>query len=81
MWGILLSNADWDCFCEECEKVQAGHAPRAGVAQGIFHGILVRHQGWTSGRGGRGTGGRSRETGEETTQATRHKCACMDDME
>ena len=25
--------------------VQADHAPEAGVAQGIFHGILVRHQG------------------------------------
>ena len=24
---------------------QADHAPEAGVAQGIFHGILVRHQG------------------------------------
>ena len=23
----------------------ADHAPEAGVAQGIFHGILVRHQG------------------------------------
>ena len=25
--------------------VQSDHAPEAGVAQGIFHGILVRHQG------------------------------------
>ena len=28
-----------------CDIVQADHAPEAGVAQGIFHGILVRHQG------------------------------------
>ena len=25
--------------------VQSDHAPEAGVAQGIFHGDLVRHQG------------------------------------
>ena len=39
----------WDCkrrvFCVGCDIVQADHAPEAGVAQGIFHGILVRHQG------------------------------------
>ena len=28
-----------------CDIVQANHAPEAGVAQGIFHGILVRHHG------------------------------------
>ena len=27
------------------DMVQADHAPEAGVAQGIFHGTLVRHQG------------------------------------
>ena len=31
--------------CVECDIVQADHAPEAGVAQGIFHGILVRHHG------------------------------------
>ena len=31
--------------CEGCDIVQADHAPQAGVAQGIFHGILIRHQG------------------------------------
>ena len=31
--------------CVECDRVQADHAPEAGVAQGIFHGILVRHHG------------------------------------
>ena len=29
----------------EVQLVQADHAPEAGVAQGIFHGILVRHHG------------------------------------
>ena len=32
-------------FCVGCDIVQSDHAPEAGVAQGIFHGILVRHQG------------------------------------
>ena len=31
--------------CVRCDIVQADHAPEAGVAQGIFHGILVRHRG------------------------------------
>ena len=29
--------------CVGCDTVQSDHAPEAGVAQGIFHGILVRH--------------------------------------
>ena len=32
-------------LCVGCDMVQADHAPEAGVAQGIFHGILVRHHG------------------------------------
>ena len=32
-------------FCVGCDIVQADHAPEAGVAQGILHGILVRHHG------------------------------------
>ena len=31
--------------CVGCDIVQADHAPEAGVLQGIFHGILVRHHG------------------------------------
>ena len=30
-------------ICVGCDIVQSDHAPEAGVAQGIFHGILVRH--------------------------------------
>ena len=33
------------CFCEGIDIVQSDHAPEAGVAQGIFHGDLIRHQG------------------------------------
>ena len=32
-------------FCVGCDIVQADHAPEAGVAQGVFHGVLVRHHG------------------------------------
>ena len=31
--------------CEGFDIVQSDHAPEAGVAQGIFHGDLIRHQG------------------------------------
>ena len=31
--------------CVGCDIVQSDHAPEAGVAQGIFHGDLIRHQG------------------------------------
>ena len=30
--------------CEGCDIVQSDHAPEAGVAQGIFHGDLIKHQ-------------------------------------
>ena len=32
-------------YCEGIDIVQADHAPQAGVAQGIFHGDLIRRQG------------------------------------
>ena len=68
--------------CVGCDIVQADHAPEAGVAQGIFHGILVRHQG----RHQEEVEERLEEEVErdgwrENAQATKHKCACMDDME
>ena len=28
-----------------CDVVQADHAPDGGVAQGVLHGILIRHHG------------------------------------
>ena len=30
--------------CEGCDIVQSDHAPQAGVAQGIFHGNLIRRR-------------------------------------
>ena len=68
-------------LCEGCDIVQSDHAPQAGVAQGIFDGELVRRR-----------VGHQVELEEEQdeeverrvrrdAQRTRHKCACMDDME
>ena len=32
-------------LCVGCDIVQADHAPDGGVAQGVSHGVLVRHHG------------------------------------
>ena len=31
--------------CVGCDIVQADHAPDGGVAQGVIHGVVVRHHG------------------------------------
>ena len=67
--------------CEGCDIVQSDHAPQAGVAQGIFNGDLIRRR-----------DGHQVELEEELeeeverrvrrdNQTTKHRCACMDDME
>ena len=43
MLRLFVSNFQQCEICVGCDIVQADHAPEAGVAQGIFHGILVRH--------------------------------------
>ena len=53
--------------CDGVDIVQSDHAPEAGVAQGIFHGVLIRHQVRHQEELEEGTEGRSRETGEERT--------------
>ena len=42
---LVQKQADVDINCDGCDIVQSDHAPEAGVAQGIFHGDLIRHQG------------------------------------
>ena len=44
-WWQLWSRSPQPIFCEGIDIVQSDHAPEAGVAQGIFHGDLIRHQG------------------------------------
>ena len=57
----------WLWLCVGCDIVQADHAPEAGVAQGIFHGILVRHQGRHQEEVEEGLEEEDRETGGERT--------------
>ena len=66
-----------DYNCVGCDIVQADHAPEAGVAQGIFHGILVRHHGGNQEEVEEGLENEvERHKEDEDTQATKHKCAC-----
>ena len=64
--------------CVGCDIVQADHAPEAGVAQGVFHGILVRHQGKHQEEVEEELEEeveRDKEEGDQTTT-----CTCMDGM-
>ena len=54
--------------CVGCDIVQADHAPEAGVAQGIFHGILVRHHGRNQEEVEEGLEEEVERRGEENTQ-------------
>ena len=54
--------------CVGCVIVQADHAPEAGVAQGIFHGILVKHHGRNQEEVEEGLEEEVERRGEENTQ-------------
>ena len=54
--------------CVGCDIVQADHAPEAGVAQGIFHGILVRHHGRNQEEVEEGLGQEVKRLEEDNTQ-------------
>ena len=64
--------------CVGCDIVQADHAPEAGVAQGIFHGILVRHHGRNQEEVEEGLEKEVERDKEEDAQTT--TCTCMDGM-
>ena len=65
------------CVCAR-DIVQADHAPEAGVAQGIFHGILVRHHGKNQEEVEEGLEEEVERDKEEDAQTT--TCTCMDGM-
>ena len=45
-WAQQLELSSFSCSgCVGCDIVQSDHAPEARVAQGIFHGDLIKHQG------------------------------------
>ena len=62
--------------CIGCDIVQADHAPDGGVAQGIFHGILVRHHGRNQEEVEEGLEEEVEGQEEENAQTT--TCTCMD---
>ena len=65
--------------CVGCDIAQADHAPDGGVAQGIFHGILVRHHGRNQEEVEEGLEEEvERDKEEDNAQTT--TCTCMDGM-
>ena len=67
--------------CVGCDIVQADHAPEAGVAQGIFHGILVRHHGRNQEEVEEELGKEVERQEEENTQTLVRMTMTMDEME
>ena len=68
--------------CVGCDIVQADHAPGGGVAQGVIHGILIRHHGRNQeeveeelGEQGKG------QEEEDNTQEQVRTTVTMDEME
>ena len=59
--------------CVGCDIVQADHAPEAGGAQGIFHGILVRHHGRIQEEVKKGL---EEEVERRVKRTLKNKCAC-----
>ena len=64
--------------CVGCDIVKADHAPDGGVAQGVLHGILVRHHGRNQEEVEEELGQEVKGQEEEDTQTT--TCTCMDGM-
>ena len=67
--------------CVGCDTDQADHAPEAGVAQGIFHGILVRHHGRIQEEVEEGLEEEVERRGEENTQEQVRMLMTMDGNE
>ena len=64
--------------CVGCDIVQADHAPEAGVAQRIFHEILVKHHGRNQEEVEEGLEKEKERPDEENAQTT--TWTCMDGM-
>ena len=67
--------------CVGCNTIQANHAPETGVAQGIFHGILVKHHGRIQEEEEEGLEDEIERRGEENTQEQVHMSMTMDGIE
>ena len=65
--------------CVGCDIVKGDHAPDGGVAQGIFHGDVVRHHGRNQEEVEEGLEEEvERDKEEDNAQTT--TCTCMDGM-
>ena len=64
-----------------CDKIQADHAPEAGVVQGIFHGILVKHHSGIQGEVEEDLEKEVERRGEENTQEQVRMTMTMDGNE
>ena len=76
--GTTHHNTPTSTACVGCDIVQADHAPDGGVAQGIFHGVLVRHHGRNQEEVEEGLEEEVERREEENAQTT--TCTCMDGM-
>ena len=65
--------------CVGCDIVEADHAPEAGVAQGIFHGNLVKHHGRIQEEVEEGLEEEVERRGEERTLKQPNTSAHVDD--
>ena len=65
-------------ICVGCDIVKGDHAPDGGVAQGIFHGVLVKHHGTNQEEVEEGLEKEVERQVEEDAQTT--TCTCMDGM-
>ena len=86
-WPLKKKKENCNCYCylirncllkKKCDIVQADHAPDGGVAQGVIHGILIRHHGRNQEEVEEGTWQEVKGQEEENAQTT--KCTCMDGM-
>ena len=77
-WAVSRRHRRRRMYCVGCDIVQADHAPEAGVAQGMFHGILVRHHGRNQEEVEEGLEEEVERLDEENAQTT--TCTCMDGM-
>ena len=64
--------------CVGCDIVKGDHAPDGGVAQGVIHGVLVRHHGRNQEEAEEELGEEGKGQEEEDAQTT--TCTCMDGM-
>ena len=65
-------------LCVGCDIVKGDHAPDGGVAQGVIHGVVIRHHGRNQEEVEEGLEEEGKGLEEEDAQTT--KCTCMDGM-